>query len=104
MKLFLIITSFTLLVTSGCTWVNENTAGRDVTITALDQVANCTQVGTITANVKHKLGFIPRSDNKVTRELQVLARNEAVILRANTIVADGPHKEGKQNYRAFSCP
>ncbi|MFT6387521.1 MAG: hypothetical protein ACJAUP_000892 [Cellvibrionaceae bacterium] len=104
MKFFLIMTSYTLAILSGCTWVNENTAGRNVTITAIDQVANCSQVGTISANVKHKLGFILRDRDKVTRELQILARNEAVALGADAIVADGAPNDGKQGYKAFSCP
>lgn len=102
MKLFLIV-MIAVLSLSSCTWVNENTAGREVVITAIDQVSNCTQIGTITVNVKHKLGFIPRSRDKVTRELQVLARNEAITLGANTIVANGAPVAGKQSYRAFNC-
>ncbi|MGH1440078.1 MAG: DUF4156 domain-containing protein [Cellvibrionaceae bacterium] len=100
----LITLSTTLLILTGCTWVNENTDGRKVLITVIDGVQNCTKVGNIKANVKHKLGFIPRNNDKVTRELQVLARNEAVTLGANTIVADGAPVEGEQSYQAFSCP
>lgn len=89
---------------SACTWVNENTAGRSVAITHIDNTTNCTKVGNISAEVKAKVGFIPRSKEKVIDELKVLARNEAVKLRANTIVADGKPIDGKQNYQAFTCP
>jgi len=100
----LIATSSTLFILNGCTWVNENTAGREVAITVIDGVKNCKKVGNIKANVKHKLGFIPRNNDKVTRELQILARNEAVTLEANTIVADSAPIEGEQSFQAFSCP
>lgn len=102
--LVLITVSSSFFILTGCTWVNENASGRKVVITVIDDVKNCTKVGNINANVKHKLGFIPRNNDKVTRELQVLARNEAVRLGANAIVADSAPIEGKQSYQAFTCP
>ena len=93
-----------ILFTTACTWVNENAAGRSIIITMIDDVKHCKKVGNISAKVKHKIGFIPRNKDKVLRELQTLARNEAVKLNADTIVADGQAIEGKQSYQAFACP
>lgn len=104
MKATLIMSLTTSLAIAGCTWVNENTAGKAVVITVAEAVTHCTQIGNISANTRDKIGFIPRSKSKVTDELKVLARNEAIKLGANTIVADGAPKEGKQLYRAFTCP
>jgi len=88
----------------GCTWVNENKAGRSIDITVIDQVKNCKKVGSIKASVKHKVGFVPRNNDKITRELQVLAKNEAVKIGANAIVANHAPTNGKQSYQAFACP
>lgn len=102
MKISYIVMSVGLLI-SACTWVNENQAGKKVAITVIDAVADCTFKGNVQVNVLHKLGFIPRSGDKVTRELQTLARNEAVKLGANALVAKGPPAEGKQAYTAYLC-
>ncbi len=100
----IIVLTLSSIVISGCTWVNENKAGRDVAITVIDQVSHCQKVGDITSSVKNKVGFINRNNDKVIQELLILARNEAVKLNANTIVSSGAPLDGKQTYQAFNCP
>lgn len=101
-KFKITLTALTFLC--ACTWVNENSAGRSVVMTHIDNTEGCTKVGNISAEVKAKIGFIHRSNEKVIDELRVLARNEAIKLRANTIAADGKPINGKQTYQAFTCP
>jgi hypothetical protein len=101
-KLSIIVISTFIL--SNCTWVNENSQGKTIAIVNSNQINNCQKIGNISAEVKHKVGFIKRNEKKVLKELQVLARNEAVKLGANTIVANGEPSEGKQSYQAFVCP
>lgn len=104
MKSPLILLS-TLAALSSCTWVNENQAAKEVFAVLSSQTNNCQKVGSIQAEVKHQIGFIKRREHQVNKELQILAKNEAVNLGANTIVAS--HKkpiEGKQDYDAFICP
>lgn len=92
------------LFISSCAWVNENEAGRSVFIIPIEQTTNCQKVGEISAEVRHKVGFVKRSNDKVMEELQILARNEALKLNANTIAATNKALEGKQDYHAFNCP
>jgi hypothetical protein len=89
---------------SACTWVNENKGGRSIGISTLNDVSPCQKVGDISVGVKHKVGIINRGKSKVLKELQILARNEAVKLGANQIVPNADPVEGKQNYQAFICP
>jgi hypothetical protein len=103
MKKPMIITIVTLIITS-CAWVNENEAGKAVLLTTADQISNCQKMGDISANVKYKVGFILRGEETVQRELRILARNEAVKLGGNRIVADDRPIEGKQNFQAYLCP
>ena len=94
-----------VIMLNACTWVNENQAGRNVFIVPKSQVTNCQKAGNIKAEVKHKIGFIKRRASKILEELQILARNEALNLGANTIVAKHQKPiEGKKSYAAFICP
>lgn len=92
-----------MLAISGCTWVNENPAGKAVRITQFNQVFSCNKVGDVVVSVKHKVGFISRGKNKVANELTTLARNEAIKINADTLVAKGEPIEGKQEFQAFRC-
>ena len=94
----------TAIISISCSWVNENESGRAVFIVPMDQTSQCRKAGEISTEVKHKLGFIKRRQSKVLEELQTLARNEAVKLKANTIAAKSKPFEGKQDYIAFVCP
>ncbi|MBX2809025.1 MAG: DUF4156 domain-containing protein [Cellvibrionaceae bacterium] len=98
-------TTLSLLCLLGaCTWVNENPAGQSVAIIASHTSKQCDVVGNIAVRTTHKLGFIKRRDKKVLQELQTLARNEALKLGANTLVADALPTDGKQSYTAYQCP
>lgn len=99
-----IITFFlSSFILSSCTWVNENPAGRDVAIASNEQVENCQKKGEISVQVKGRVGFYDRNAKKVLKELQTLARNEAIKLGANTIVANKEPEKGQQTYRAYYC-
>jgi len=92
-----------ILTLSACTWVNENTDGRDINVSISQRIGNCQKVGDINVSVASKIGFINRSSKKVEEELLVLARNEAIKLRADTIVAVNPPLKGTQQYIAYDC-
>jgi len=49
------------------------------------------------------VGFYERNELKVKDELEVLARNEAPGLDADTIQAKGPPVDGAQRFVAFRC-
>lgn len=99
-KLMLFVGIFTL---SACTWVNENTDGRDVSVSTPQRIGSCQKSGDINVSVAAKIGFINRSSKKIQEELLVLARNEAIKLRADTIVAVDKPSKGAQQYTAYDC-
>ncbi len=99
-KLMLLVAILTL---SACTWVNENTDGRDVNVSTPQRIGSCQKSGDISVSVAAKIGFINRSSKKIQEELLVLARNEAIKLRADTIVAVNPPLKGTQKYIAYDC-
>jgi CRISPR/Cas system type I-B associated protein Csh2 (Cas7 group RAMP superfamily) len=98
--LALLISALTI---SACTWVNENADGRTVNVSTSQRISNCQKKGDINVSVASKIGFINRSSKKIHEELLVLARNEAIKLRADTIVPESEPTKGTQKYLAYSC-
>ena len=45
-----------------------------------------------------------RSEAKVEEELLTLARNSAVEIGGDTLVAEGPPSQGAQRFRIYKCP
>lgn len=99
--IFLLLLS---LVLASCSWVSENKSGQSVAIIGQGETPECQLVGTINVSTTYKIGFIKRGSNKVLDELQVLARNEAIKIDANTISPNSKPVDGKQSYVAFKCP
>jgi CRISPR/Cas system type I-B associated protein Csh2 (Cas7 group RAMP superfamily) len=92
-----------ILALSACTWVTENADGRNVNVSTPQRTSSCQKAGDINVSVASKIGFINRSSKKVQEELLVLARNEAIKLRADTIVAVNKPLKGTQKYIAYDC-
>ena len=90
-------------VTSGCTWVDPIPGASSVTLVQPAHVSNCKSVGTTISQVKAKIGFINRNDEKVAGELLTLAQNSAVEVGGDTLVAEGAPSEGTQKFRIYKC-
>ncbi len=88
---------------AGCTWVRSTPAADAIRIVPPDRVADCRRLGTVSGFTKADLAGIRRSPEKVRLEVETLARREAVDLRADTLVAQGPLLEGRQSFIAFRC-
>lgn len=98
-----LIPILSLLLLSACTWINENTEGRVISVLTANNVTSCQKAGDIEVSVASTIGFIHRSKTKVQKELLVLAKNEAVKLKANTIVSMNKPIKGAQQYSAYRC-
>jgi len=66
-------------------------------------VASCRDVGKITVSVMSRIGPIDRNDIKVRDELEILARNQAAQMRADTVTPLGDPRDGEQSWEAYSC-
>jgi len=89
---------------AGCSFV-EMTKGADaVRVVAPGQLpAGCVKRGDVEVSVKDNVGPYSRDELRVKDELEVLARNEAPGLDADTIQAKGPPADGQQRFLAFRC-
>ena len=91
------------VLSSGCTWVDPIAGASAVTLVKASHVTNCKQLGTTTSQVKDKVGFVNRNDDTVMEELLTLAKNSAVELGGDTLVAEGGPSEGTQKFKIYKC-
>ena len=66
-------------------------------------VSGCADKGRVTVSVLDHVGPMNRNDLKVRDELEVMARNEAADIGADTIKPLGDPRDGEQSFAAFHC-
>lgn len=95
---------FSLGLFAGCTFVKMGPGGSAVRVEAIGKdLSACEKRGDITVSVKDRLGPYERDTLRVKDELEVLARNEAPGLKADTVQALAEVSDGGQKWRAFRC-
>lgn len=67
------------------------------------RLANCRDIGKVTVSVMSRVGPVDRNDIKVRDELQVMARNEAATMHADTIKPLAEPADGSQPWGAYQC-
>jgi hypothetical protein len=88
----------------GCSFVKMAPGGEDVRVVGEGQLpAGCIKRGEIEVSVKDRLGPYSRDELRVKDELEVLARNEAPGLNADTVQPKAPPADGEQRFLAFHC-
>jgi hypothetical protein len=88
---------------TACTWVEPTKEGNEVILVEASSVETCKKLGTTNAFVKHKIGIVTRSEEKVTEELVTLAKNSAAEKGGDSIVAKGPASEGSMSFDIYKC-
>lgn len=98
---FTIATCFAL---SSCTWVKLTEDGARVLVLTTAP-GGCERLGRTTSMSKAEIANVDRKQTKVATELETLARNYAVGMGGNTIVAEDAMKDdGKQTFIVYNCP
>lgn len=93
-----------ILSLAACSWgIKLDSAGSNVRTAWNDDVSQCRLVGAITVSVLAKVGPVPRGGLKVNDELEVMARNQAGSMQADTIKPVGEPVNGEQNWNAYVC-
>jgi hypothetical protein len=88
---------------TACTFVQIQPGGQTIRVVAQGQALTCEKRGEIGVSVKDRLGPLERNDLKVRDELEVLARNEAPGLGADTVQPLGEPMDGEQRWAAYRC-
>lgn len=87
-----------------CSFVQMAPGADEVRVVAPGQLpAGCVKRGVVEVSVKDSLGPYERDEMRVKDELEVLARNEAPTLGADTIQPESPPADGGQRFLAFRC-
>lgn len=97
------VASLMVLTVSACTWVDTSPEGEKVRVLMATEVAKCKHVGKTTAKTAHKLAGLNRHKDKVQGELNTLARNSAVNIGGDTIVAVDTPVNGQQVFEVYRC-
>ena len=101
MRLFIPV----MFLFSACTWVEPTPMGQQVNVLDQDDAAveSCKKLGSVTSMVKHKIGAISRSEEKVNLELATIAQNDAAEMGGDTIAAEGPAENGRRTFSIYKC-
>ena len=89
---------------SSCTWVKLTEDGARVLVRTTAP-SDCERLGLTTSMSKAEKAKVDRKQTKVATELETLARNYAVGMGGNTVVAkDEITEDGKQTFIVYNCP
>ena len=84
--------------------VDMTPAAQDVRVAnSNENLVACQRRGEIEVSVKDRLGPYERDALRVRDELEILARNEADSLSADTLQAKDAPVEGVQRFQAYRC-
>ena len=89
---------------AACSWgIKLDSGGEKVRVAWDGNVGGCHDAGKVTVSVLDRVGPVDRSGLKVSDELEIMARNEAAGLGADTIRPLGEPHDGAQTWGAYSC-
>lgn len=92
------------LLLGACTWgITPTPASQNVRTAWSGDTSACKDLGKITVSVMDHVGPVDRNTIKVRDELQVMARNQAVDMHADTIKPLAEPKDGAQAWGAYQC-
>ncbi len=101
-KTLLLLVPIALL--GACTWgITLDDAAKNVRTAWTGDVSSCHDLGKVTVSVMDHVGPVNRNDIKVRDELEVMARNEAAKMHADTIKPLGELTDGSQPWGAYQC-
>ncbi len=103
MKRTIVLVLAAVALTS-CSWgIKLDSRGKNVRTAWNDDVSSCREVGKVTVSVLDRVGPVDRQDIAVRDELEVMARNEAGGMDADTIRPLGEPREGEQTFATYVC-
>jgi len=100
----LLLPALVLLLLNACTWVELKPEAAGVRVSTRADVAVCKPAGITTVRVQPDAIIFKRDPAKVKKELETLARNEALRLKGNVIVPATSIHKGEQTFDIYRCP
>jgi hypothetical protein len=89
---------------SACSWgITMDPAAKNVRTAWNGDVSGCRELGKVTVSVMDHVGPVDRNNITVRDELEVLARNQAAEMHADTIKPLAEPSSGSQPWGAYQC-
>ncbi|OOG59422.1 DUF4156 domain-containing protein [Rhodanobacter sp. C03] len=89
---------------SACSWgITLDDAAKNVRTAWSGDVSSCRDLGKVTVSVMDHVGPVDRNNITVRDELEVLARNQAAQMHADTIKPLAEPSNGSQPWGAYQC-
>ncbi|HEV2679945.1 MAG TPA: DUF4156 domain-containing protein [Rhodanobacter sp.] len=93
-----------VLLLSACSWgITMDDAAKNVRTAWSGDVSACRELGKVTVSVMDHVGPVDRNTITVRDELEVLARNQAAEMHADTIKPLAEPANGSQPWGAYQC-
>jgi hypothetical protein len=93
-----------LLLLTACSYgIKLDDGAKNVRTAWSGDVSACRDMGKVTVSVMDHVGPVDRNDITVRDELEVLARNQAAEMHADTVKPLGEPTEGSQRWGAYQC-
>ncbi|MES2313723.1 MAG: DUF4156 domain-containing protein [Pseudomonadota bacterium] len=93
-----------VLLLSACNWgITMDDAAKNVRTAWSGDVSGCRELGKVTVSVMDHVGPVDRNTITVRDELEVLARNQAAQMHADTIKPLAEPADGSQPWGAYQC-
>lgn len=86
----------------GCSMVKPTSRSQAIAYLQPDDVQNCRKVGSASVETVSRV-LLSRDPKNVQNELITLAKNEAVILKGDAVVAETDIVNGKQEFGVYRC-
>ncbi|MFC5524338.1 DUF4156 domain-containing protein [Rhodanobacter ginsengisoli] len=93
-----------VLLLNACSWgITMDEGAKNVRTAWSGDVSGCRQLGKVTVSVMDHVGPVDRNTITVRDELEVLARNQAAEMHADTIKPLAEPTDGSQPWGAYQC-
>jgi hypothetical protein len=93
-----------VLALGACTWgITMDEAAKNVRTAWNGDVSACHELGKVTVSVMDHIGPVNRNGMTVREELEVMARNEAAKMHADTIKPLSEPADGSQPWGVYQC-
>ncbi len=93
-----------VLLLNACSWgITMDEGAKNVRTAWSGDVSGCRQLGKVTVSVMDHVGPVDRNAITVRDELEVLARNQAAEMHADTIKPLAEPTDGSQPWGAYQC-
>ncbi|OZG72830.1 hypothetical protein BTA51_12690 [Hahella sp. CCB-MM4] len=92
-----------VLTVASCATVKPTPGSENVKLLTTEEASQCERLGTASAQVLDKVGFLPRGEAPMADELLVLAKNEAIKMGGNALATASEIIDGTREYIIYNC-